>query len=409
MTSDRLKIVELTINNVQCLRAVHIRPDERLQCIGGRNGQGKTSVLRSIAMALGGAKLQPGVPIRVGQREASVEVGLGRDGQVFANVELTLDQSGRHLKVTGLDGSPQAALNKLLSSVSFSARAFANMEKDKQRDALKSLVGLDFAAEERARRALYDERTEVGRRLANVSERLTAIPLSVLSAPDVEESFVALSAQKDEALRSNHRRAQLDAMASEATSRVARLTAELAKAQEDLEDACSSFQRCPSEIDLEPINARITAAEDTNRLVRAKRERAKLAAEAKEMERKAATLTRGIEEIDEKKTAKMAAAKWPIPGLGFDDDGVTLNGLPFDQASAAARLRVSLAIGEALNPRLRVILDDSGEKLDDESMELVRKFAEERDMQVILERVGTSDPGAIIIEDGEVAEEDDSI
>ena len=55
-----VKISRLEIENVKRVRAVTLEPDANgLTVIGGRNGQGKTSVLDAIAWALGGNRFRP--------------------------------------------------------------------------------------------------------------------------------------------------------------------------------------------------------------------------------------------------------------------------------------------------------------------------------------------------------------
>ena len=75
--------------------------------------------------------------------------------------------------------------------------------------------------------------------------------------------------------------------------------------------------------------------------------------------------------------------------------------LPTNDPEAEARI-VSFSIGAALNPDLRVVLIDDGEKLDKASMKHLAQLAADKDMQVWIERVGDGDAGAVIIEDGEV-------
>src|SRR5216684_2951230 len=73
-----LKIVSLVAENFQRLRAVAIHPDgSPIVRLAGRNAQGKTSVLESIAATLGGERLCPAVPIRRGEDHAEVTVDLG--------------------------------------------------------------------------------------------------------------------------------------------------------------------------------------------------------------------------------------------------------------------------------------------------------------------------------------------
>ena len=62
-----VKISKLEIENVKRVRAVKMEPSkDGLTIIGGDNGQGKTSVLDSIAWALGGDKFRPSQPGREG-------------------------------------------------------------------------------------------------------------------------------------------------------------------------------------------------------------------------------------------------------------------------------------------------------------------------------------------------------
>ena len=74
-----MKIIKLTASNVKRLRAVEITPDGTLQVVTGRNGQGKTSVLDAIWLALGGgsAARETVRPVRDGEDKASVTLDLG--------------------------------------------------------------------------------------------------------------------------------------------------------------------------------------------------------------------------------------------------------------------------------------------------------------------------------------------
>jgi hypothetical protein len=82
---------------------------------------------------------------------------------------------------------------------------------------------------------------------------------------------------------------------------------------------------------------------------------------------------------------------------------VTLNGFPLGQASQAEQIRVSVAIGAALNSRVRIMLVRDGSLLDEKSMKLLEELAAQYDLQVWLERVSGDDEVGILIEDGMVA------
>ena len=62
-----MKINKLEIENVKRIKAVRLEPAQNgLTVIGGNNNQGKTSVLDSIAWALGGEKYRPSEAARAG-------------------------------------------------------------------------------------------------------------------------------------------------------------------------------------------------------------------------------------------------------------------------------------------------------------------------------------------------------
>ena len=76
-----MKIVELRAENVKRLKAVEITPDGTLQVIGGRNAQGKSSVLDAIWLALA-EKVRDGMHT-VEMARTAVRAGMSV-GEVYA-------------------------------------------------------------------------------------------------------------------------------------------------------------------------------------------------------------------------------------------------------------------------------------------------------------------------------------
>ena len=92
-----MKISSLEIENVKRVRAVHLEPAANgLTVIGGKNGQGKTSVLDAIAWALGGEKYRPSAP----QREGAA---LGPRLKVVLDNGLVVERTGRNSALTVTD------------------------------------------------------------------------------------------------------------------------------------------------------------------------------------------------------------------------------------------------------------------------------------------------------------------
>lgn len=426
--TNTLRIVELRAENIKRLQAVEIHPSGELVVIGGRNAQGKSSTLDAIEMALGGASTIPPDPIRHGARKGRVVVDLGE-----LVVERTFTPKGTTLTVTSKDGtpqkSPQALLDSLCSSIAFDPIAFARLEPKKQDEVLKRVLGLDFSELDSDRAELFAARTDTKRELKGLEARLDAMPVPEAGLPKAEQSAADILAEVEQRqaqraenetarafvveLEREHRGLGSDLQALD--RRIAELEEKLAEARSDREavaerrDALTaSIERKREEVaalvdpDLDEPKARLATLEVTNRKVRQVQERAKLEAEAKKLADRADELTGSIEAIDEKKAVALASAKFPVEGLGFDELGPTLNGAPLEQASQAEKLRLSVAIGAALHPRLRVMLLRDGSVLDEDGMRLLGELAREHHLQLWLERVGDKDPSAVVIEDGMV-------
>jgi DNA repair exonuclease SbcCD ATPase subunit len=411
-----MKIIELQAENIKRLKVVRIVPKGNTVVLGGDNEQGKSSVMDCIEMALGGAGRVPSVPIRSGATAGKIRLDLGE-----LKVERAFSTSkGTSLVVTSADGkriaSPQAVLDKLYSSIAFDPLEFANQKPAEQVATLRRIVGLDFSALDAIRARVYQEREASGRVLAQAKARLSTMPAPATDVPAEEVSVATLMAQKEDADEINRQHARtrelLDCATKEWAARervVQDLREKLHEAQDALERAeehqTSLRTKCAQlheDIDTAPIIEKIKGAESINRTVREKLERAKEQDNVNRMEGERLSLTSAIEDIDTKKAKALSEAKWPIEGLGFSDEGVTYNGLPFSQAGASARLRTSVAIGCAQHPDLQVMLVRDASLLDQKSMEMLATLAEEKDEQLWIERVSQNEPGAVIIEDGEV-------
>lgn len=416
-----MKIISLKAENVKRLKAVEIVPDGNTVIVSGRNGQGKTSVLDSIWLALGGGNAakesQTTQPIRDGAKRANVVLNLG-------DIKVTRSWTaagGMTLKVEGKDGSvyrsPQALLDGMTGKLSFDPLAFSRMAPEEQRKTLIGLVDLGFDPDEMERKikAVYDERTAVNRDLKALESRISGLEVIDPNLPTKEVSLTELLEEAKEAAQhiSDNERMRSDLASRRAKAET--MQRELKALREELERKEKIFQETVEsgrnlaaivehlvDPDLEAINAKIGGIEEVNQKVREANQARALVSEAEALRRAADEKTAALEGMREQKSNALAAAKFPIDGLGFDEAGVTFRGVPFAQCSSAERMKVSLSIAAALNPTIRVIRVNDGSLLDSESMAEVERMAVERDMQVWIERVDETGKVGIVIEDGEI-------
>ncbi|MEV4991244.1 AAA family ATPase [Pseudarthrobacter sp. LMD1-1-1.1] len=401
------KIISLKSTNYKRLRAVEIRPDQdgNLVIVAGKNGQGKSSVLDSITAALGGvnAKTTP-KPIRDGEDRA--EIVLETEDLI---VTRKFTASGSTLKVTSPDGAAfpkgQARLDDLLGKLSLDPLAFTQQSDRDQLATLLDLVELPFDPDQLAaeRKDVFDQRTDANRRVKELTARAAEYGPRPAGLPTEEVSVSALVGQYRTGEALNIKIAEAQQAVASWEAKVARLKEELAEAEKSLVAAKKRWDTAPTPVDLDAIQAQIDGAEERNAAIRKQNAGDEVRAALQLAEQDAAELTEAIQQIDIQKAEGLAAAKFPIADLGFDEGGVTYQGVPFKQASSAEQLRVSLAMAIALNPTLRVIRIADGSLLDADNLSLIESMAKEHDFQVWIEMVDDSGERGIVIEDGLVA------
>lgn len=415
-TGADYRVVNLVAENYKRIKAVDITPDPNSSTvtIAGRNAQGKSSVIDAIWAALAGTAATKGTattrPIRDGENTARVTVDLG-------NIIVTRTWEGDKtaLKVESREGarfgSPQKMLDELIGRLSFDPLAFASLAPKAQQAELLQLVELPFdpATLASQRKAAFDDRTDVGRVVKQLQGQLAGFPEIGDDVPDEPVSVSALVAELDAATSARGRIAGASIDIETATQAVndaeraaIRATEHLAKMRAGLATAEACLAELPEPAEIEPIRSQIDGAEAINDAVRQKHQRQEVVDLLDAEKSKRDALTDKIAELDKTKTDGLAAATFPIDGLGFDDEGVTYRGVPFAQSSAAERLRVSVAMAMAMNPKIRVIRITDGSLLDSENLALIEEMAAAEGFQVWIERVDETGTVGVIIEDGEV-------
>lgn len=421
-----MKVLGLRAENVKRLKMVEITPDGNVMKITGKNGQGKTSVLDSMLLALGGdaaVKLtRTSRPIHEGSDKAEVTLDLGE-----YKVTRSWIGENSYLKVENSEGkkvaSPQQLLNNFVGNLSFDPFAFMRMNPDSQVKTLQQIIGFDPKPLEDERKQYFEERTVVNRMVKELDANLknlkphqdAALPEKELDVQELMEQFqeanneLAWNQEKRKELA--QKREQAIAAAShieELEKKIAALQLELEQAKQEraqMVNEGKTFAETVAKLvdpDLASIQEQIANLSDTNRRIRERNEYKAVLDKLTAKRGLSAELTQKIEGIDEKKEQAVKNANLPIEGLSFDESGVKYKGLPLEQASHAEQWRVSMAMGMALNPELRVMFVKDGEKFDSESWKMIEEMAKEHDYQLWVELVEESGNVGVYIEDGMV-------
>lgn len=414
-----IKINSLELENVKRVRAVQLTPaPSGLTVIGGRNGQGKTSVLDAIAWALGGARFAPSDPVREGSLTPPRL-------QITLSNGLVVTRSGKNSALTVTDPSGaragQQLLDSFISSFALDLPKFLNQTDTQKADTLLAAIGVkdQLVTLDRAIRQAYDRRTEIGRMASQKKKYADELPYwpdlpeEPLRASELIRQQQAILARNGENQRKRGLVKDLaqkqEALADKVgllRNQLARLEEELAAVTSDLEIARKSAEQLTDESTAE-LETNLLRVEDVNAKIRQNLDREQAFHEAEEMSGQYDGLTVEIETLRARRLELLQGATLPLEGLGVDEDSrLTYQGRHWDCMSGAEQLQAATGIVRCLQPECGFVLLDKLEQLDTDTLEAFGNWLESEGLQAIATRVSTGDECSIIIEDGRIAAPD---
>lgn len=410
-----MKINKLEIENVKRIRAVKLEPTANgLTIIGGKNNQGKTSVLDSIAWALGGETFRPSEATR----EGSV---IPPNLKIVMNNGLVVERKGKNSALKVTDPSGQKAGQQLLDS--FVEKLALNLPKfmessgkEKAKTLLQIIgVGEQLTAMNQQETELYNERQAIGR-IADQKEKYAKeqpyfpeAPKDLVSPSDLIRQQQEILARNGENQRKREQegkyRQSVESLSQEVESIEYQLKLkkkQLEKARESLRVASLSIKDLQDE-STEELENNIANIEEINRKVRANLDKEKAEDDAREYRKQYQGLTDQLEKVRDEKAALLNSAELPLPELSVRDGELIYKGQKWDNMSGSDRLKVSTAIVRKLNPECGFVLLDKLEQMDLDTLQEFGEWLEAEGLQAIATRVSTGDECSIIIEDGYVA------
>lgn len=407
-----VKITQLEVENVKRIKAVQITPSPTgLTVIGGRNNQGKTSVLDAIMWALGGDRYRPSQA----QREGSV-IPL-REKLVLSN-GVVVERAGKNsdLKVTDSSGrkAGQQLLNSLVEQLALDMPRFMQSTNREKAATLLRIIGLEdqVNALDRQEKELYNQRHAIGQiadqkvKYAKELPSYPDVPAEPVSAYDLIQRQQEILARNGENQRKRNYAKKLEKQRAIAKEQLAELERRCADAREKYTSLCMDCETAgKSALDLldestEELEDSIRDIEAINVKVRTNQDKARAEAEAKEYGDQYAGLTAQLEAVRQQKADLLQGADLPLPGLSVENGELTYNGKPWDCMSGSDQLKVSAAIVRALKPECGFILMDKLEQMDLETLREFSAWMEAEGLQGIATRVSTGGECSIIIEDG---------
>lgn len=416
-----MKIKSLEIENVKRVKAVELEPSlSGLTVIGGNNKQGKTSVLDSIAWALGGNKYKPSNP----QREGSV---LPPSLKVELSNGLIVKRDGKNSDLKVIDPSGQKAgqslLDSFISELALDLPKFMEMNnKDKAKTLLKIIgVEAELSRLEKDEQTIYNRRYEVGRiaeQKKKYADELTyypEAPIELVSASELIQRQQAILIKNGENQKHRNNLSELlsaqerdreayrllESQIDELIARKNNLGSLINTRAENIEAAQKTVDKLIDESTLE-LEEDIKNVEEINVKVRANASKEQAEREASDLADQYRELSDELEAIRKAKFDLLNNANLPLPELSVEDGELVYKGFKWDGMSGAERLKVAAAIVRKLKPECQFVLMDKLEQLDLDSLKEFNNWLIQEDLQVIATRVSKGDECSIIIEDGYV-------
>lgn len=409
-----MKINTLEIENVKRVKAVKLEPSANgLTIIGGKNGQGKTSVLDAIMWGLGGDKFRPSVPAREGALvPPSIHIELDNG--------LVVERKGVNsaLKVVDATGkkSGQKLLDAFISKLALNLPAFLSASDKEKADTLLKIIGVGAQLKilEEQEKKLYFQRTEIGRyrdmkeKAAKNMPSYPNLPEDPISVSELIKQQQAILAQNGENQRKRENAAHYDQVLKQARAAYEQAKTALEKAEQDCMIARKAAENLQDESTAE-LEKNIAGIEEINQKIRINEDKKKAEEEADSYSLKYNQLTDDLDEIRNQKQALLDGADLPLPGLSVADGKLIYNNAPWDGMSGAEQLKVATAIVRKLNPECGFVLMDKLEQMDLDTLQEFGEWLKDQGLQVIATRVSTGSECSIIIEDGMVKGTTDGI
>ena len=409
---ESIKINSLELENVKRVKAVKLEPTVNgLTVVGGKNNQGKTSVLDAIAWALGGAKYKPSQAQREGSLvEPQLHIELS-NGMVVER----LGKNGT-LKVTDPSGQKgnQSLLDGFISQFALDLPKFMEADKNTKAKILLQIIGVGdkLSAFDKQESELYNRRTEIGR-IADQKKKYADEMVQWDGVPEEIVSAAELIQQQQEILARNGRNQDLRNQVKYLEEQKTLLEQRIEEAQKALNAMHEQFAELMEKLSIANTNAKdlqdestaeleesIANIDSTNAKVRDNLNKQRAQEEADEYKRQYGDLTTQIEEVRKARMELLNGVEMPLDELSVQDGELIYKGQKWDNMSGSDQLKVATAIVRKTNPKCGFVLLDKLEQMDIDTMNEFGKWLQDNDLQAIATRVSTGDECSIFIEDG---------
>lgn len=395
-----MRIQKVKIDDFKVLKNFEADLNGKNIFLVGENGLGKSSVMQFIEIALGRTDNIPADAMGKG------EVVTDKDGNRYTfKVEL---KDGKP-KVTvvsqdGLKDTSKSAVKAIVGTIGFDVNEFVSLSdtaagRKKQVEFYKSLLGKDIIDElntlERKVQALYDDRTEINRKIKTLDGFIKESPLYGQDLKTEKVDVSELQSKLKDAEDHNHK---VNSVIERKTNREEE-NAEIEKQIKELQDKlneniaknkeAAEWLLSNKEIDTEPLRTKITNASTINTMADQAKELLAKQEQLANFQEQSNDATVLIETTRQSIEDAIRDMDTPVQGLRFNEDSLIYNGVPVSTASLSTSeiIHLGAQIKIAQNPELGVLCIEHGESLGTARLKEIMDMADKYGWQVIMEQV----------------------
>ena len=429
-----MTIKRLELRNFQAIKDFSADFTGDVYLVKGENEVGKSTILKSIVCLLTGER---DAVLRNGEKNGFAKMVIGGDGKEYA-VELRFTENDPRGTISikakdGMRSTNVSMLRTVLNYRNFDAEEFARWSEtaEGRRKQIQVVMGL-MPPEIASRIKTIDAevlQTKESRKAVNTNVKYKETELESIKAQlsdgDIETYTepIDLTVLMQESNKAAEQRAkaenvkmQMASLESELTNipkERERLAADLERVKKAYEDAKAFYNRSIENVAAQEneIKDKISKAEQwlseydaqpkedaAEKLAAAQNHNAKCSIvkmfHAKQTEvdaerTKADKLNADLDTYAKERAELVAAAKFPIDGLSFGEDGLTLNDVPFvvGKVSDSQIMEVAAKLVIASNPTVNIFRIGRGESLGTKRLQSIVNLAKQNGFQGFIEQV----------------------
>lgn len=413
------KVTQLQIENARKIKALDITPKATGVVVYGKNEQGKSTLLDSLASALTPNIQIPEGFINKDAETSEINISLGeykirrvikRGGkQNVLEIRNAEDNKKTNISATKFLADITSKKDKK-QPIALDIAKIVSLDNKSRASILLATSGID---EEKLNKLNTDYKTEYDNRrdvrkdikkledklcgyddIKNIDETKLADPADILN--DMESISKKIKAKEEIRNSIMNKKAE-----------IARLEKEIAefgcekKIAEEVTELTEKGKQKRKGYD--------EAKENTDKIIKKKEYSNLLRNIGKEKEAMDNVLKK-LEKIQSEKNSILEKAKYPVRGMKIDDGEIFIDGIHFDQLSESKRMKIALAIAKKMNPKLRVLIIRNGNAFDKDSLKQIFAWASKNDFQIWIEKVADmpdTDDSAIYLEEGAVLSDEE--